>query len=145
MVADYGQLELRLLAHMAGCESMVEAFRLGGDFHSRTALSMYDHIAKAVEGGEVLLEWDGGESGHDPPPRPLVKDVFASERRRAKILNFSLAYGKTAFGLANDFGVTKEEAEATIQKWYKARREVGEWQERMRSKASECVCGGGEG
>jgi DNA polymerase I-like protein with 3'-5' exonuclease and polymerase domains len=37
VVADYGQLELRLLAHMANCKSMIEAFELGGDFHSRCA------------------------------------------------------------------------------------------------------------
>ena len=41
VVADYGQLELRLLAHMAGCVSMREAFEAGGDFHSRTAMGMY--------------------------------------------------------------------------------------------------------
>lgn len=51
VVADYGQLELRLLAHMAGCKSMLEAFHLGGDFHSRTALGMYDHIQKAIDRG----------------------------------------------------------------------------------------------
>lgn len=50
-MADYGQLELRLLAHMAGCQSMILAFQLGGDFHSRTALGMYDHIKKAVGAG----------------------------------------------------------------------------------------------
>ena len=53
VVADYGQLELRLLAHMAGCKSMLEAFRLGGDFHSRTALGMYDHIKAAIDKGEL--------------------------------------------------------------------------------------------
>ena len=51
IVADYGQLELRLLAHMAECKSMLEAFRLGGDFHSRTALGMYDHIQAAITAG----------------------------------------------------------------------------------------------
>ena len=54
VVADYGQLELRLLAHMAGCASMLEAFRLGGDFHSRTALGMYDHIKSAIDRGMLL-------------------------------------------------------------------------------------------
>ena len=52
MVADYGQLELRILAHMANCTSMQTAFRLGGDFHSRTALGMYDHIKEAINKGE---------------------------------------------------------------------------------------------
>ena len=55
VVADYGQLELRLLAHMAGCRSMLEAFKLGGDFHSRTALGMYDHIKDAVANGAYAL------------------------------------------------------------------------------------------
>jgi DNA polymerase-1 len=58
IVADYGQLELRLLAHMAKCVSMREAFELGGDFHSRTAFGMYDYIQAAVARGECLLEWD---------------------------------------------------------------------------------------
>ena len=53
VVADYGQLELRLLAHMANCDSMLQAFRLGGDFHSRTALGMYDHIKAAIDRGTV--------------------------------------------------------------------------------------------
>ena len=53
IVADYGQLELRILAHMANCTSMIEAFKLGGDFHSRTALGMYDHIKEAIEKGEA--------------------------------------------------------------------------------------------
>ncbi|KAK2450082.1 DNA polymerase I A, chloroplastic/mitochondrial [Trifolium repens] len=41
IVADYGQLELRILAHLANCKSMLEAFEAGGDFHSRTAMNMY--------------------------------------------------------------------------------------------------------
>lgn len=48
IVADYGQLELRLLAHMTKCKSMIEAFKAGGDFHSRTALGMYDYIREKV-------------------------------------------------------------------------------------------------
>ena len=44
IVADYGQLELRILAHMTNCKGMIEAFKLGGDFHSRTALVSFDLI-----------------------------------------------------------------------------------------------------
>lgn len=55
VVADYGQLELRILAHMAECTSMITAFKLGGDFHSRTALGMYDHIKEAIKKGKRLL------------------------------------------------------------------------------------------
>jgi DNA polymerase I len=43
-VADYGQLELRILAHMTSCQSMIEAFNSGGDFHSRTAAGMFTNI-----------------------------------------------------------------------------------------------------
>jgi hypothetical protein len=44
IVADYGQLELRLLAHMANCRSMIRAFELGGDFHSRCAAAVADNM-----------------------------------------------------------------------------------------------------
>lgn len=55
---------------------------------------------------------------------PLVKDEFGSERRKAKILNFSLAYGKTEFGLAKDFGVELDEAKEIVARWYSSRPEV---------------------
>ena len=51
IVADYGQLELRILAHLTNCRSMLEAFKSGGDFHSRTAAGMYDHIKQAIKEG----------------------------------------------------------------------------------------------
>jgi len=100
IVADYGQLELRVLAHITSCHSMLEAFETGGCFHSRTAMGMYDHVREAVERGEVLLEWDYTRG---LPPVALVKDKFAAERRMAKTLNFSIAYGKTVHGLALDW------------------------------------------
>jgi len=55
IVVDYGQLELRIMAHMTRCKSMIEAFELGGDFHSRTAIDMYPHVKDAVDRQEVLL------------------------------------------------------------------------------------------
>lgn len=131
VVADYGQLELRILAHMAGCKSMIEAFEMGGDFHSRTALGMYDHIKEAIAKEQCLLEWEGeGE-----PPLPLLKDMFASERRKAKVLNFSIAYGKTAHGLSKDWKVTIQEAEDTVKRWYESRPEVQKWQKERREDA----------
>lgn len=51
---------------------MLEAFKAGGDFHSRTAMNMYPHIRNAVEKGSVLLEWDP-QPGEDKPPVPLLK------------------------------------------------------------------------
>ena len=53
IVADYGQLELRLLAHMTNCASMIDAFAGGGCFHSRTAVGMYDYVREAVDSGKV--------------------------------------------------------------------------------------------
>jgi DNA polymerase I len=100
VVADYGQLELRLLAHITNCQSMLDAFEKGGCFHSRTAMGMYPYIKEAIDRGEVLLEWDNSKG---KAPKPLVKDKFASERRKAKTLNFSIAYGKTIHGLAKDW------------------------------------------
>ena len=58
----------------------------------------------------------------------MLKDVFGSERRRAKTLNFSIAYGKTVFGLSKDWGVTREEAKAMLDAWYADRPEVLKWQ-----------------
>lgn len=127
IVADYGQVELRVLAHLTDCASMIEAFEAGGDFHSRTALSMYEHVASAVAEGRALMEWHGAAG--ERPPVPLVKDVFGSERRKAKTLNFSIAYGKTAVGLAKDWGVSRDEAQATLQRWYANRQEVLRWQQ----------------
>ncbi|CAH9069540.1 unnamed protein product [Cuscuta epithymum] len=136
IVADYGQLELRILAHLANCESMLAAFKAGGDFHSRTALNMYSHIREAVEQKRVLLEWHP-QPGEDMPPVPLLKDAFASERRKAKMLNFSIAYGKTTVGLARDWKVSVKEAKETVDRWYSDRKEVLTWQEQRKSEAHE--------
>ncbi|KAM3302499.1 DNA polymerase I B, chloroplastic/mitochondrial [Capsicum chacoense] len=136
IVADYGQLELRILAHLANCKSMLAAFKAGGDFHSRTAMNMYPHIREAVEKGKVLLEWHP-EPGEDKPPVPLLKDAFGSERRKAKMLNFSIAYGKTSIGLSRDWKVSVKEAKETVERWYSDRKEVSDWQEQRRFEARE--------
>ncbi|KAK4851578.1 hypothetical protein QYF36_016504 [Acer negundo] len=136
VVADYGQLELRILAHLANCKSMLDAFKAGGDFHSRTAMNMYPHICEAVEREQVLLEWHP-QPGETKPPVPLLKDAFASERRKAKMLNFSIAYGKTPKGLARDWKVSLEEAKHTVDLWYKERQEVLKWQEDRKKEARE--------
>ena len=89
--ADYSQIELRVLAHMAGDETLIEAFRSGEDIHDRTALKVF------------------GPSP-DLDPHEL--------RRRAKIVNYALLYGKTAFTLARDIGVTKEAAQEFIDAYF---------------------------
>ncbi|KHN38292.1 DNA polymerase I [Glycine soja] len=139
IVADYGQLELRILAHLADCKSMLEAFEAGGDFHSRTAMNMYPHIREAVEKKEVLLEWHP-QPGEDKPPVPLLKDAFASERRKAKMLNFSIAYGKTPVGLSKDWKVSVKEAKKTVDLWYNDRKEVLQWQEERKKEARVLHC-----
>uniref|UniRef100_A0A1D1XWU1 DNA-directed DNA polymerase n=1 Tax=Anthurium amnicola TaxID=1678845 RepID=A0A1D1XWU1_9ARAE len=140
IVADYGQLELRILAHLANCNSMLDAFKAGGDFHSRTAMNMYEHVREAVDQGRVLLEWHP-HPGEEKPPAPLLKDAFAVERRKAKMLNFSIAYGKTPVGLSRDWKVSVVEAKQTVDLWYKERQEVLEWQEARKNEAryEQCV------
>jgi len=66
---------------------MIEAFKLGGDFHSRTALTMYDYIKDDVDKGNVLLE----NSPNVQNNIPLIKDKYSKERKTAKIMNFSIA------------------------------------------------------
>ena len=85
--ADYSQIELRVLAHLSGDEALVDAFTNGVDIHDRTALKVF---------GE-----DSGLGEHEL-------------RRRAKIINYALLYGKTAFTLAKDIGVTQQAAQEFI-------------------------------
>ena len=66
----------------------------------------------------------------------MLKDMFASERRKAKTLNFSIAYGKTAHGLSQDYwGVSIKEAEDMLQAWYDSRPEVEKWQKKTKATA----------
>ncbi|AQK41169.1 DNA polymerase I A, chloroplastic isoform X2 [Zea mays] len=116
IVADYGQA--------------------GGDFHSRTAMNMYQHIRDAVQEKKVLLEWHP-QPGQEKPPVPLLKDAFGAERRKAKMLNFSIAYGKTAVGLSRDWKVSVKEARDTLKLWYRDRKEVLAWQKSQKKLASE--------
>nr|XP_043640219.1 DNA polymerase I B, chloroplastic/mitochondrial isoform X2 [Erigeron canadensis] len=139
IVADYGQLELRILAHLANCKSMLDAFEAGGDFHSRTAMNMYPYIREAIDREEVLLEWHP-QPGQETPPVPLLKDKYASERRKAKMLNFSIAYGKTPVGLARDWKVSVNEARETVARWYAGREEVLKWQEARKKEARTIGC-----
>ena len=56
---------------------MIDAFRQGGDFYSRTAMGMFDYIQKKVDDGDILFEWDYSRG---EPPKPMLKDEYASER-----------------------------------------------------------------
>lgn len=134
LVADYGQLELRVLANITNCKSMIEAFELGGDFHSRTALSMFPEIQDAINKGSCILEWDNTKG---EKPAPLLKDLFSAQRKKAKTMNFSIAYGKSAAGFAKDWNCSIEEANEMLRKWYSSRKEVEVWQKNIKNLAIE--------
>ncbi len=89
--ADYSQIELRLLAEIAEIEQLRKAFRDGLDIHAMTASEMFGVPVKNMP-GEV--------------------------RRRAKAINFGIIYGISAFGLANQLGIGREEAGAYIKKYF---------------------------
>jgi DNA polymerase I len=89
--ADYSQIELRVLAHLADDQALIDAFRSGEDIHDRTAMKVFG------------------------PSSALDKHEL---RRRAKIVNYALLYGKTAFTLAKDIGVTKEAAQEFIDAYF---------------------------
>ncbi|CAK9150260.1 unnamed protein product [Ilex paraguariensis] len=69
-----------------------------------------------------------------------VQDAFTSERRKAKMLNFSIAYGKTTMGLARDWKVSVSEAKETVDLWYSDRQEVRKWQKKHKEKAHKYSC-----
>lgn len=136
LVADYAQLELRLVAHLANCSSMIEILSSGGDIHSRTAYKMFQEVKSAVDQGLVLLD----ESDTTPDTArasqasqaslELVKDHFPELRKKAKTLNFSLLYGKTKYSFAKDWKITEDEAQVFIDRWFQAFPEVKDWMDR---------------
>ena len=82
---------------------------------------MYPEIKKEIEENKILLEWDK-KKGQSPVP--LLKDKYASERRKAKTMNFSIAYGKSASGFARDWNCSIKEAKDTLNAWFSDRIEV---------------------
>ncbi len=95
--ADYSQVELRILAHFSGDESLIEAFRRGEDVHRRTAAEV-----RGIEPAEVGL----------------------GERAAAKAVNFGIIYGLSAFGLAQQLGIASAEARETIDAYFQRHRGV---------------------
>lgn len=97
IVADYAQIELRVLALLADCQSMLSAFESGGDFHSQTAASMYSHIQDDLHRGGVAMDEASMYShncndgdGETQQTLPTVKQKYKKERLSAKTVNFRL-------------------------------------------------------
>lgn len=97
LVADYSQIELRLLAHLSGDAVLVDAFRKGEDIHTRTACEVFG------------VKPDG---------------VNADMRRMAKAVNFGIVYGQTPFGLAMSLGISRQQAELYILNYFERYRGV---------------------
>ena len=81
-----------------------------------------------------MLEWDFSKG---EPPVPLLKEKYSNERKKAKVMNFSIAYGKTVHGFMKDWNCDYEEASRTVDAWYSDRSEVRDWQSKVQSIAIE--------
>ena len=108
--ADYSQIELRVLAHIANDDAMIEAFRNGQDIHATTAAKVYG----------VPLE-----------------EVTGAMRSSCKAVNFGIVYGISDFSLAQDIGVTKKEAAAFIQSYLATYPGVARYMEDIKASAKE--------
>ena len=108
--ADYSQIELRVLAHIADDENMINAFLNGVDIHTLTASQVFSM------------------------PESMVTPLM---RSRAKAVNFGIVYGIGAFSLAKDIGVTNKEAADYIKSYLATYKKVDEYMERVVEKAKE--------
>ena len=108
--ADYSQIELRILAHIADIPQLKKAFAEGLDIHAMTASEMFG----------VPIE------GMDP-----------SVRRRAKAINFGIIYGISAFGLANQLGIPRDEAGAYIKRYFERFPGIRDYMEKTKKFARD--------
>ena len=108
--ADYSQIELRIMAHIAEDENLLTSFRDGKDVHQATAAEIFG----------IPLE-----------------DVSSEQRRYAKVINFGLIYGMSAFGLAGNLGIERSAAQNYIAKYFDRYPGVAQYMERTRSEARE--------
>ena len=98
--ADYSQIELRILAHMSGDATLIDAFRSGQDIHARTASEVFG---------------------------VPIDSVTSEQRRRAKAVNFGIVYGLSDFGLARDLGISRKEAAGYIERYFERYHGVREF------------------
>ncbi len=108
--ADYSQIELRIMAHIAEDENLLTAFREGKDVHQATAAEIFG--------------------------LPL-DEVNSEQRRYAKVINFGLIYGMSAFGLAGNLGIERSAAQNYIAKYFDRYPGVAQYMERTRLEARE--------
>ena len=106
--ADYSQIELRILAHVAGVEALKDAFRDGTDIHALTASQVFDLPLEGMD--------------------PMV-------RRSAKAINFGIIYGISAFGLARQIGVPQAEAKRLIEAYFTQYPGIKDYMERTKKVA----------
>jgi DNA polymerase-1 len=109
LAADYSQIELRIMAHLSGDEGVLEAFNQGKDVHSATAAEVF-----GVELDQVTQE----------------------QRRRAKAINFGLIYGMSAFGLAKQLGVGRNDAQQYIDVYFERYPGVKAYMDGIRQQAA---------
>lgn len=91
--ADYSQIELRVLAHIAQDENLIAAFKADMDIHTKTAMDVF-HVAAA--------------------------DVTSNMRRQAKAVNFGIVYGISDYGLSQNLGITRAEAQTFIDRYFES-------------------------
>ncbi len=108
--ADYSQVELRIMAHISGDENLLRAFEAGEDIHRATAAEVF------------------GRS---------LQDVTPEERRYAKVINFGLIYGMSAFGLAQQLGLERATAQAYIASYFTRYPAVARYMEETRTTARD--------
>jgi DNA polymerase I len=109
--ADYSQIELRIMAAFSGDESMIEAFNQGRDIHATTASKVF---------------------------RVGLDEVTSEMRRRAKMVNFGIIYGISAFGLAQRLGIPRGEASGIITSYFEEFPAVKEYMDQVVQKARDC-------
>jgi DNA polymerase-1 len=110
IVADYSQIELRLMAHLSGDAAFIEAFRQGGDIHRQTAALIFG---------------------------VPVDDVAPEMRARAKTINFATIYGQGPFALSRQLGVSQEDARLFISRYFERFAGVREYLDRQVALAKE--------
>ncbi|MFW6191756.1 MAG: DNA polymerase I, partial [Thiohalospira sp.] len=110
VAADYSQIELRIMAHLSGDEGLKRAFAAGEDIHRATAAEVFD----------------------TPPDR-----VGEDQRRAAKAINFGLIYGMSAWGLARQLGIERDEAQGYVDRYFERYPGVRTYMDETRERARQ--------